>query len=149
MIHFKPATIEDALRVANNIRPEDKAEVEGMGANLLHLPYSALTSKHCSTFWHDDVLGGIAGVVEYDNDGTGYVWMLCTPAVETRPHIVARNARRWINGLSKHYKLLYSLADTRNAVHHRLLKFLGFKALRVVPVGPNQLPYYEIVKLCA
>jgi len=148
MIHVRPATVKDALHVANNLRKEDAAEVAGMGVNLLHLPFSILISDHATSFWHDDVLGGIAGVVNHGDD-TGYVWMLSTPEVETRPHIMVRGARRWIKEVEKDYRLLYALADARNTAHHKLVKFLGFKALRAVPTGPHQLPYLEIVKLCA
>ena len=60
-----------------------------------------------------------------------------------------RQAKRRIDELTKPYKMVYAQCDVRNKLHHRFLKHLGFKALRTVPTGPDNLPYYEVVRLCA
>ena len=60
-----------------------------------------------------------------------------------------RQAKRHIDELTKPYKMVYAQCDTRNKLHHRFLKHLGFKALRTVSTGPNNLPYLEVVRLCA
>ena len=145
MKQYRPATIRDAVLVANNLRAEDKAEVEGLGHNLLHLPYGVLASDHSTVFFdRSGEPAGIAGI-----SGDGQIWMLCTPVIHNEPITFVRQAKLWLTGVEHNYRLLWNLADARNHVHHKLLKHLGFKALRAVPVGPEQLPYYEIVKLCA
>ena len=58
----------------------------------------------------------------------------------------AREAKRFID--SRPEKLLYNVVDKRNTVHLKLLKFLGFKFIREIPFGPNQLPFIEFIK-CA
>ena len=148
MKYYRPATYKDGLVVLNHLRSEDKAEVEGMGFPLLHVPLGVLTSEHATYFHVDDEPAGIAGVVRL-SPTEGQIWMLCTPLITTRPHTFVRQAKKWLRDVEQEYKLLWNLADARNHVHHKLLKHLGFKALRTVPTGPESLPYYEIVKLCA
>lgn len=145
----RPATYKDGLVVLKNLRSEDKAEVEGMGLPLLHVPFGVLVSEHATYFQsRDGEPAGICGVVRL-SPTEGQIWMLCTPLIHKEPHTLVRNARRWLKEVERDYQVLWNLADARNHVHHKLLKHLGFKALRTVNVGPQGLPYYEIVKLCA
>ena len=149
MKQYRPATFRDGLEVAQNLRDEDRAEVEGLGHSLLHVPYGILVSDHATTIlMRDGSLGGIAGITPVE-EGVGQVWMLCTKNIIKEPITFFRQSKQWMTEVQGDYRLLWNLADARNHVHHRLLKFLGFKALRSVPAGPNQLPYLEIVKLCA
>ena len=149
MKQYRPATIRDAVSVANNLRAEDKAEVEGLGQSLLHLPFGVVVSNHSTAFHsRDGELAGIAGITDVE-PGVGQIWMLCTPVIHKEPITFVRQAKLWLTGVEHNYRLLWNLADARNHVHHKLLKHLGFKALRAVPVGSEQLPYFEIVKLCA
>lgn len=145
---YREATIKDGFTVLKNLRQEDIREVEGMGANLLHVPFSVLISEHPTFFYTPEgEAAGIAGVVRVDNN-IGQVWMLCTPAITKVPITFFRQSKRWIEEVEKDYSLLWNYADSRNHLHHRLLKFLGFTALRTVEMGPNQIPYYEIVRTC-
>lgn len=145
---YRQATAKDGLVVANNLRPEDRREVEGMGFTPLHIPFGILASEHSTVFYSPEgELAGVAGIVRLDNQ-VGQIWMLCTPVIHQGPVRFVKGAKRWLNEVQKEYKLLWNLADARNHVHHKLLRHLGFKALRTVPVGPENLPYFEIVKLC-
>tara|TARA_R100001463_G_scaffold132359_1_gene192995 strand:+ start:23388 stop:23867 length:480 start_codon:yes stop_codon:yes gene_type:complete len=145
---IREATFKDGLLVAKNIRLEDKAELEGFGEGLLSIPLGILSSEHPVVFYSPaGELAGVAGVVRLDNQ-VGQIWMLCTPVIMEHPITFVRQAKKWLMSIQGEYQLLWNLADARNQVHHKLLKHLGFKALRTVPVGPNNLPYLEIVKLC-
>ena len=148
MKQYRPATIRDAVIVANNLRDEDRSEVEGMGLSPLHLPFGIATSSYATYFFtKEDKAAGIAGIADV-GDGIGQAWMLCTPEILKEPITFVRQAKLWLSEVEHNYELLWNLADARNHVHHKLLKHLGFKALRAVPCGPDQLPYFEIVKLC-
>lgn len=145
----REATFEDGLRIINHLRPEDKAEVEGRGFSVLHVPLSILTTDHPTYFFSPNgEPAGLAGVGCLNNDKIGMIWMLCTPAIEKHPITFVRGAKSWLKEIEKEYLLLWNLADARNQVHHKLLKHLGFRAIRTVPIGPKNLPYYEIIKLC-
>ena len=44
-------------------------------------------------------------------------------------------------------KLLWNIVDKRNTVHLKLLQFLGFKFLRELTYGPNQIPFIEFCRI--
>ena len=145
-----PATYKDALEVVKNIRPEDKMEVEGLGHKLGAVPLSVALSDVAVSFRDEDgAIGGVAGICPGPIQGHGIIWMLCTPVLQRKPITFVREAKRWLSEQEKNYDILYNHTDVRNTFHHKLLKLLGFKALRIVQPAPLYLPYYEIVKLCA
>jgi hypothetical protein len=144
------ATVGDALKVARDLREEDIREVKGLGMSPMDLPFFIACSTHSVAFYDvDGTPGGVAGIQDDPNNPeAGIVWMLCTQAVARKPHTFVREAKRWL-AEPRGYKYLWNLADCRNDFHHKLLRLLGFRALRVVNTSPYFLPYYEIVKLCA
>ena len=149
MNHIRTATVQDAVQVANNLRPEDRQEIEGLGHTPLALVFSVLVSDVAVSFFNTEgEIAGVAGIVK-ESDIKGQIWMICTSAVELNPHTFVRHAKRWLNKEQRNYRLLWNLADARNHYHHKLLRMLGFRAIRSVPSGPQNLPYLEIVKLCA
>lgn len=143
---YRPANLKDCLVVINNLRPEDKAEVEDIG-QLSDVPFGALASEHFTYFEFGGAPAGIAGIVRL-SPTEGQIWMLCTPQISAKPLAFVRQAKEWLSSVEREYKLLWNYADARNHVHHKLLKHLGFKAINSAPIGPNSTPYYEIVKLC-
>ena len=133
--------MEVAYEVASNLLPEDDREVrEGHGLNpTIYIPLFA-SQGDCIYFTvPNGETAGIAGV--YEN---GAIWMLCTPAILEYPLTFAREAKRFVDSRSE--KLLWNIADKRNTVHLKLLKFLGFKFLREVTHGPNNLTFIEFAK---
>ena len=149
MHQYRPSTLRDGLELINNLREEDRDELLGTGHTLLHIPFGVVTSEHATTFFSKKgELAGCAGISP-GVDGQAMIWMLCTPVITQEVFTFVRQAKKWLAKVEPEYKLLWNLADARNHVHHKLLKHLGFRALRAIPVGPEQLPYYEIVKLCA
>ena len=147
MTQYRPATIRDGITVAQNIRKEDLQEIRGLGFDLINIPVGVLTSEHSTVFYtREGEIAGCAGVNREEGD-VGRIWMLCTEAIHKEPITFVRQAKKWLKDIESEYRLLWNLADARNHVHHKLLRHLGFKAIRAVPVGDNH--YYEIVRLCA
>ena len=143
--YYRPATFKDGLVVAKNLRDEDRREVEGLGRQLIEIPFGILTSDTAVAFFNkDNEIAGVAGISPDSRPGVGIVWMLCTPALTKNPVTFVKQAKAWLRE-QHHYTLLWNLADARNHFHHKLLKMLGFRALRSVPTGPDLLPYLEIV----
>ena len=149
--YYREATFADALQVGLNLREEDRREIEGLGHSPLILPACVQTSRESVAFFDEDgAIAGVAGISpDPSNSACGIVWLLCTPVIHNKPQTFVRGARRWLSEHEQKYKLLWNLADARNLYHHKLLRLLGFKALRVVNTRPYFLPYLEIVKLCA
>ena len=140
--YIHPITMEAAVEVASNLRPDDYREVkEGHGHEpLLWIPQSSFYGE---TVWFETPDGrnaGLAGV----QDG-GLIWMLCTPNIHDYPLTFAREAKRFIE--SREEKLLWNIVDKRNTAHLKLLKFLGFKFLRELEHGPNKLTFIEFCRV--
>ena len=140
--YIHPLTKEAAFEVASNLLPEDHREVEeGHGHDptvILPLTYDMGDSVYFRV--PNGELAGIAGV-----HGEGQIWMLCTPAILKYPVTFAREAKRYVD--SRQEKLLWNIVDKRNIVHLKLLKFLGFKFLRELKHGPNQLTFIEFCRV--
>ena len=125
------------MEVASNLRPDDRREVEeGHGQDPLIELVKAAQEGSCVYFnVPNGKTAGMAGV-----DPGGLIWMLTTPAIEEYPVTFAREAKRYVE---RQKGLLWNIVDKRNTVHLKLLKFLGFKFLRKISHGPNQLSFIE------
>ena len=134
--------MEAALEVASNLRPDDRRElVEGHGHDPMAVIPAAMNSGLCVSFTvPNGETAGVAGIEE-----NGAIWMLCTPAIHKYPLTFAREAKRFID--SREEELLWNYVDKRNTVHLKLLRFLGFKFLRLVPMGPYNLPFIEFCRV--
>ena len=139
--YIHPITQEAAIEVAFYLRPDDFREIyEGHGENpLISIPRDALRGDTVYFTAPNGKTAGIAGVQQ-----GGLIWMLCTPVVEKYPHTFARQAKQFVD--SRTEPLLWNIVDKRNTVHLKLLQFLGFKFLRELKYGPNQLTFIEFCK---
>ena len=137
-----PITMEAAIEVASNLRPDDRREVEE-GHGLDAMFYLKEEAKLGSCIYFEVPNGKTAGMAGVDEGGI--IWMLCTDAIHEYPLTFAREAKRWVE--SRPEPLLWNVVDKRNKVHLKLLKFLGFKFLREYPFGPNNLPFIEFCRV--
>ena len=135
--------MEAAINVASNLLPADRREVEeGHGLDPMVELVKAAHDPSCVYFtMPNGKTAGMAGVGE-----DGLIWMLCTPVIYDYPTAFARGAKRFVE--SRTEPLLWNIVDRRNTVHLRLLKFLGFKFLREIFHGPNQLSFIEFCRVC-
>ena len=136
-------TTEAAVEVASNLRPEDRREVEE-GHGYDPIEYAKWVASQSNCVWFEVPNGKTAGMAGVGDGGT--IWMLCTPAIHEYPITFARESKRFIE--SRTEPLLWNVVDARNEVHLKLLKFLGFKFLRKIPFGPNQLSFIEFCRVC-
>ena len=141
--YFHPITLEAALEVASNLRPEDWREmVEGHGSDPIQYAKEVAEDPSC-VWWFEVPNGKTAGMAGVGKDGC--IWMLCTPAIHEYPLTFAREAKRFVE--SRTEPLLHNIVDKRNIVHLKLLRFLGFKFLREISFGPNQLTFIEFCRV--
>jgi len=140
--YIHPITLEAATQVASNLRPDDRREVEeGHGIPSALLP--SLMSQNPSYVYFtvpDGKTAGMAGVGQQ-----GDIWMLCTPDIHRYPITFAREAKRYVD--SRTEPLLWNIVDIRNTAHLKLLKFLGFKFLRKLEHGPNNVTFIEFCRV--
>ena len=137
-----PLTLEAAIEVASKLRQDDYREVkEGHGHDpMVVIPLAYLSQNSVYFTVPDGRLAGVAGVHE-----NGQIWMLCTPAIHDYPITFAREAKRFIE--SRDEELLWNIVDERNKAHLKLLRFLGFKFLRRLIHGPNNLSFIEFCRV--
>ena len=144
--YLHPLTMEAAVQVAFNLRPDDYREVyEGHGYfPPFHIPQVALNGD---SYYFEAPNGKIAAIG--GTETTGKIWMLCSSAVKEYPLKFAKDKLRYVN--SRPNKLIWNVVDKRNGTHIKLLRFLGFNFLREITFGPNNLPFLEFCKipLCA
>ena len=141
--YIHPITLEAALEVASNLRPEDRREVEE-GHGYDPIEYAKFIAQEGSTVYFTVPNGKTAGMAGVSTEGA--IWMICTPAIKEYPHTFARESKRFVE--SRTEPLLWNVVDRRNTVHLKLLKFLGFKFLRELKYGPNQLSFIEFCRVC-
>ena len=139
--YIHPVTLEAAYEVASNLREEDERELrEGHGLEpKIHIP---LYSQRGDCVYFTVPNGETAGIAGVGEDGS--IWMLCTKAISNYPLTFAREAKRFVERRTE--PLLWNIADKRNTVHLKLLKFLGFSFLREVTYGPNNITFIEFAK---
>ena len=140
--HIRPITKEAAIEVASNLRLEDRREIEeGHGVDSTLALLEAVQKPSCVYFTvPSGKTAGMAGV-----DPGGQIWMVCTNAIHDYPIWFARQAKRYVE--RQPHKLLWNIVDKRNVVHLKLLKFLGFRFLRELKHGPNQLTFIEFCRV--
>ena len=140
--YIHPITLEAALNVASNLRPDDRKEIEeGHGLNPVEVLTLEAQNSSCVYFTMPN--GKTAGMGGIENNGL--IWMVCTPDVEKYPHTFVRTAKEYMERNDN--KLLWNIVDKRNKVHLKLLKFLGFRFLREIRYGPNNLSFIEFCRV--
>ncbi len=136
-------TLEAAIEVASNLRDDDYREVvEGHGCDPMVVLPDAVNKDFCVYFTAPN--GKTAGMGGVRKDGL--IWMLCTPVIHDYPIAFVKEAKRVL--YSRKEKLLWNIVDKRNTIHLKLLQHLGFKFLREIKYGPNQLTFIEFCR-CA
>ena len=140
--YIHPITLEAATEVASNLRPDDLREVEeGHGIDHRFIPL--IMSQNPSYVYFTVPDGKTAGMAGVGQEGD--IWMLCTPDIHRYPITFAREAKRYVD--SREEPLLWNIVDSRNTAHLRLLKFLGFKFLRKLKHGPNNVTFIEFCRV--
>ena len=140
--YIHPITLEAATEVASNLRPDDHREVEeGHGIPSALIP--SLMAQNPSYVYFTVPDGKTAGMAGVGQEGD--IWMLCTPDIHRYPITFAREAKRYVD--SRTEPLLWNIVDSRNTAHLKLLKFLGFKFLRKLEHGPNNVTFIEFCRV--
>ena len=85
----------------------------------------------------DGKTAGMAGV------GKEVIYGCFALLIYTDTSTFAREAKRYVD--SRNEPLLWNIVDSRNKVHLKLLRFLGFKFLRKFEHGPNSNTIYRIL----
>lgn len=138
-------TVETATEAALNLRPDDRRELlEGYGVSdpVSFLTYDVHRGYQISIQSPNGKTAGIGGVQDQ-----GMIWLLTTPVIHDYPISFARVCKGLIKEQQELNPILWNIIDKRNTVHLKLLKFLGFKLLREIKHGPQQLSFIEFCRV--
>ena len=137
-----PCTLEAALEVASNLRPEDRREIEeGHGLDPKVILTEAVDDDFCVYFTAPN--GRTAGMGGIYNKGI--IWMVTTPVIHDYPIGFVKEAKRVL--ATRTEPILGNIVDKRNTIHLRLLKYLGFTFSKEKLHGPNKLTFIEFYRV--
>jgi hypothetical protein len=148
--YIKVADERDAIRLAKNLREEDKQELKAYG-NLKYdeaLKMGVAQSKIPLAIY--DKEGKIVFMcgVRVINSSLGQIWLLASPRIEKLSIPFLRNCKAGIDLFTQDHKLLFNYVDVRNELHIKWLRWCGFTFInKHEEFGFEKRPFYEFVKI--
>lgn len=139
-----PATLEHAAELAANARYEDQQAAMGMGTDVIgalnsHLP----RSRGAQAGILDGRVLCIRGVFQASLlQGWGWPWMIGAADAPSRPHLLMRRARPWVQEALETYTFLRTSVDARYDKAVRLLEWLRFQRIETILRGSDKLPFH-------
>jgi hypothetical protein len=138
---FRPAVVSDIPVIVDNLLPAAKADINRAGVNpVLTMLLDMALYKVCVMLSPDGQPMALIGV-----NSDGNIWMHMTNETMKYPKAFMKAAKLWLS--NQPHKLLYNYIDINNTALLKMVKRLGFKFLRVVPMTRNNLYYVEFVRL--
>ena len=146
---IRPATYEDCLTLAPNLRQEDKDEVwESHGylpEEALIISFKASPNAQVGTINGEIVC--MFGVAPDEDSHRGSPWMLASDLIKDVSGEFLRRDKEVLRGMSAGYTFLFNYAWSKNTMHLRWLKWLGFTIDKdPVPIGRNREIFYGFYK---
>lgn len=129
--HVRPATWADVEYLSDKLRDEDVEELAAsgwtpfdalsQGFNKAHICYTIMAS--------DGTPMGITGVGSSDYPDVGLIWMLGTPLIHSNKMLFLRDSKSVVDDLFAltGFEAMYNHTYYKNTLHHRWLKWMGFK----------------------
>ena len=148
----RQATLEDVQRIAPKLRPEDRAESKaGSGFSPEEsLPLMLwLSLPDCYVVHNGGEPYAVYGATPNPLLPEGYamVWMFATPDIMDHSRRFLRHCREGVDRLNQKFPLLHCLADERNTVHLRWLRWCDFQEVkRHQAFGPEGRPFIEFIR---
>jgi len=133
---IRTATVEDALALAANLRPEVLAEALGVYDDVVGgIAWGIMDSAEA---WVACVAGEPMAAWGVIDEGSllvpvGRVWCLTTPLVDRHARLFARESRRIVGQWRRRWWRLHNAVDARYEVSVRWLEWMSFR------VGPPWL----------
>ena len=156
----RPSIPTDCVEIARNLRESDLAEIIAGGHHdplLCLMDCYERTEKPMTGTW-DGVPICIFGVSRirhrfFDDQGKwcprgmGAPWLLGTDGIGMARWAFLKHSRGWLEEISSDYDLLWNRVHSRNSVHIRWLKWLGFHfgGESVYPSGEVFLDFSKVI----
>lgn len=137
----------DELELAPRLRTADLREIElfspGRDPVDVLQEGAEYSVPSCTIVGNRGHLAGMFGVVPGDS-GFGKIWLLGTDELVSHPlkQQFINEVPAYLSNLERLYTALGNVIDTRNTVHIKWLRRLGFTFIR------REATYLEFIKLC-
>jgi hypothetical protein len=144
----RPATVLDAVLIAENLREQDRREVQASsGPNIREALVDSVVGSKESFVWTLDgkpiCIAGVANAgLPGPNSGAGIPWMLGTPEMMGYSKMLVKDARIYIEKKLEEFTCLFNFVHAENSVSIGWLKRLGFKlGERIEEYGAGKQPF--------
>ena len=137
----RKATIKDIPLIIDNLTQAGLQDIRRSGGNpAIKILYGLEVSDTIVAFSPDNIPLCLLGVTS-----NGNVWLHMTNEVYKYPRFFMKEAKAWL--AKQQHQLLFNYIDIQNTALLKMVKKLGFKFLRVVPMTSNNIYYVEFVRL--
>lgn len=149
---IRDARRDDAVVLAADLRPQDRAELEA--AHGRHVDIIAVLEYAIERSTPDAwvmyvagrlwMMGGVAAAGTLLGGAAGTPWILCSTAMLSKPGVLTRNALRYLRIVKGQYPELSNYVDARNTKAIRWIRRMGFSLdAETIPMGPDAMPFYR------
>jgi hypothetical protein len=87
---------------------------------------------------------GIYGATKDPVENGAIVWMVASDKLAENKRVFLRKCRGETEALP--YKRLWCWSDARNTLHHKWLRWSGFKYAGTIIAGPESRPFHHFIK---
>ena len=140
-VTIRPATVKDIPLITADLLEAARLDIERAGEHPVLMMAADMATYQTSVALSSD--GYPLALFGVNKDGN--IWMQMTNEVKKHPIAFIKAAKLWLS--NQPHKLLYNYIDINNTALLKMVKRLGFKFLRVVPMTRNNLYYVEFVRL--
>lgn len=146
---------KDALSILNGMRDPDRRELGVLDPSheygLKSLREGIRRSEPCRTIHLNGKPVGIYGAFPHRVNGidVGVCWLLGTNDLlypKARKIQFIRESKERLYELHDHYPTLWNFIDSRNTLHLRWVKWMGFEIINSVELGPDRVVFHEFVR---
>jgi hypothetical protein len=141
--YVRPATIEDAVALSEDMRSHDVEECTALGATALEALLTPFLMRQ-DAFTITDPDGAVYAMFGVTHAVTrGIPWMLTSNRFHEIAVPFAQQSKRWFDLLAADYPLLENYVSANNKVSHRWLRHLGFTINKSEPLEIGGVTFYR------
>lgn len=140
----RQATYADLVHIGENLKDDDKAELQAIGARPSDIAKHVSLSHEVHAWGPEGSPIAIFGVTPREPQH-GTVWSLSTPEVLQRWREFHRVTPAILDYLGRDYLTLSNIKDARNTQQIRWLRSLGFTFIGSFNIGGH--PFHEFVRI--